>query len=141
MLHRNNVALHKNEVNVMNTAKENLEAFNELSSKGYEAARELGELNLRTMESLVSRQMDLMNMFMENALRQISMASEAKGYNDLVKNQIELTKEVAERVMGESREAVKFANDTRDQYRAWFENGVELVSDNMNKVRQAAQAA
>ncbi len=141
MLHRNNVALHKNEVNVMNTAKENLEAFNELSNKGYEAARELGELNLRTMEKMVSRQMDLMNMFMENSLRQISMASEAKGYNDLVKTQIELTKEVAERVMSESRESVKFANATRDEYRAWFENGVELVSENMNKVRQAAQAA
>ncbi len=125
----------------MNTAKENLEAFNELSNKGYEAARELGELNLRTMEKMVSRQMDLMNMFMENSLRQISMASEAKGYNDLVKTQIELTKEVAERVMGESRESVKFANATRDEYRAWFENGVELVSENMNKVRQAAQAA
>jgi hypothetical protein len=121
--------------------KESLETFNDLSSKGYEAARELGEINLRTVEKMVSRQMDLMNMFFESGLRQATMMSEAKGYSDLVKNQIELTKDVTERVMSESREAVKFAGDARDEYRAWFENGMELVNANLNKVRQAAQAA
>ncbi len=125
----------------MNTAKENLDAFNELSSKSYDAARQLGELNLRTMESLVSRQMDMMGMFMESGLRQFSLVSEAKGYGDLVKNQIELAKDVTERVMNESREAVKFANSARDEYRAWFENGMELATDNLNKMQQAAQAA
>ncbi len=125
----------------MNTAKENLETFNELSNKGYEAARELGELNLRTMEKLVARQMDMMNIFMESGLRQVTMASEAKGYNDLVKNQIEMTKEMTERVMNESREAVKFASDARDDYRAWMESGMEVVNENLNKVRQAAQAS
>jgi phasin family protein len=124
----------------MKTAKENLDAINELSNKGYEAARELGELNLRTMEKLVARQMDMMNMFMESSLRQVVMASEAKGYNDLIKNQIEMTKEVTERVMNESREAVKFASDTRDEYRAWMESGMEVVSENLNKVTQATQA-
>ena len=129
------------EVIAMNTAKENLEAVNELSSKSYEAARELGELNLHTMEKLVSRQMDMMNMFMESGLRQVTMASEAKGYNDLIKSQIEMTKEVTERVMNESREAVKFANDARDEYRAWMESGMEVLNENLNQARKAAQIA
>jgi len=121
----------------MNTAKENLETINELSGQGYEAVRQLGELNLRTMDKLVGRQMDVLNLFMESGLRQVTMAAESKGYNELFKGQVELAKELTERVMNESRENVKLAGDTRDEYRAWYEQGVERVSENMNKARQA----
>jgi hypothetical protein len=122
----------------MATTNETFAMFNDLGSKGYEAAQALGEINLRAVETLVARQMDVVNLLMEGGLRQVKMASEAKGYSDLVKGQIELARELAERLMEESRTNVKLASDTRDEYRGWMEKGVQLVSENLNQARTAA---
>jgi hypothetical protein len=122
----------------MTTAKESIEMFNDLGSKGYESAQALGEINLRTLEKMVSRQMDAMGMFMEAGLRQVTMAAEAKGYSDLVKGQIALTKELGERVMDESRQNVQLATATRDEYRAWFEKGMETLNEKMSKIQPKA---
>jgi phasin family protein len=122
----------------MTTANEGFEMFNDLGSKGYESARQLGELNLRAMEKLVTRQMDAVNLVMESGLRQVQLATEAKGYSDLVKGQLELAKELGERVMEESRSNVKLASDTRDEYRVWFEQNVKTVSEKMAKVQPVA---
>lgn len=123
----------------MHNAKESVEMFSELNSKGFEAARQLGEINLRTMERLVCRQMDVMSMLVEGGLRQVKLASESKAYSELVKDQVEFAREVTERVMEEGRENVKIASDTRDEYRAWLEQGMELVSMNISKVQAAAK--
>ena len=68
----------------------------------------------------------------------VGQRTEAKGYNDLVKGQLELAKELGERVMEESRSNVKLAGDTRDEYRAWFEHNVQALSEKMAKVQPVA---
>jgi phasin family protein len=135
MLQRNNVALHKREGIEMTSAKESFELFNEMSSKGYEAARQLGEINLRTMEQLVGRQMDAVALIMESGLQQVKMVSEAKGYNELVKGQVDLAKGLGERVLEESRNNMKLASDTRDEYRAWLETGMDAMREKMGEAR------
>jgi phasin family protein len=119
----------------MTSAKESFELFNEMSSKGYEAARQLGEINLRTMEQLVGRQMDAVALIMESGLQQVKMVSEAKGYNELVKGQVELAKGLGERVLEESRNNMKLASDTRDEYRAWLETGMDAMREKMGEAR------
>jgi len=122
----------------MNTAKENLEMFSEMSGKGYEAARQLGEINLSVMEKMMGRQMEALSLFMETGLQQAKMVSEAKGYGELVKGQIEMAKDLGMRVMEESRTNLQLANDSRDEYRAWFEQGMKTVREETAKAQQAA---
>ena len=122
----------------MNTAKENFEMFSEMSGKGYEAARQLGEINLRVMETMLGRQMEAISLFMETGLQQAKMVSEAKGYNELVKGQIAMAQDLGKRVLEESRTNMQLASDSRDEYRAWFEQGMETVREETAKVRQAA---
>ncbi len=119
----------------MKTTNESIEMFNEMSNKGMEAMQQLGEINLRAMEKLVCRQMDVMSMVMEGSLRQVSLAGEAKGYSDIFKGNVELAKELTERLVNESRENVKLASDTRDEYRTWFEKGVSTLSENVSKAQ------
>ena len=121
----------------MNTAKENLEMFSEMSNKGYEAARQLGEINLRMMEKMLGRQMEAASLFMETGMQQAKMVSEAKGYNELLKGQIEMAQELGQRMMEEGRTNMQLANDSRDEYRAWFEQGMETVREETTKVQQA----
>jgi phasin family protein len=122
----------------MTNAKESIEMMNDLSTKGYEVAQSLGEINLRAMERLLARQMDAFSLLMDSGLRQVKMVTEAKGPSDLVKGQIDLVRELSERVLAEGRENVKLASDTRNEYRTWFEQGMQVVNEKMGKLRPAA---
>ncbi len=122
----------------MNTAKQNVELFNNMSNQGFEYMQQLSEINMHAMEQLMGRQMDTLHLLMESGLRQVSMATEAKGFNDLVKGNMEMAEELTEKVMLTSRENIKLSSDTRDEYRNWFEKGVEVVAQNMSKVQTPA---
>lgn len=122
----------------MTTTKESVEILNDLSSKGYEAAKSLGEINLRIMERALARQMDAVNVLMDGGLRNIKMFTEAKGPADLVRSQVDLFRELSDRVLTESRETMKLATDSREEYRTWFEQGLQAVNEKMSKLRPAA---
>lgn len=120
------------------TTKENIEILNELSGKGYEAAKSLGEINLRIVERTLARQMDAWNMFMDSGLRNVKMVTEAKGPADLVRGQVDLFREVSERMLTESRETMKLASEAKEEYRSWFDQGLQEFNEKMNKLRPTA---
>ena len=113
----------------METMKDSWNLLNEFGSKGYESLFQLGEINLRTMETLASRQMDAMNLFMDSGTRQSELATQVKGLNDLVEVEAELTKEFGNRLMGEFRENLEIAGEVQKSYRTWFENGLVDVTE------------
>jgi phasin family protein len=114
---------------MMTNTKDNLAALNDMGNRGYDSLRELGEINLRNWEKLLGRQMDALSFAMESGVQQMKVASEAKGYNDLVKGQVEFVKSIGERALRESKANLELANATREEYRAWFEKGVKTFSD------------
>lgn len=121
----------------MTTAKESIEIISDLSSKGYEATKSLGAMNLRIMERIMARQMGTFNLIIDSGLRNAKMVNEVKAPNDLVRGQLDLVREVSERLLTEGRETVKLANDSRDEYRAWFEQGMQVISEKMGNIRPA----
>jgi phasin family protein len=120
------------------TMKDNLNAMNEMSGKGFERLSSLGELNLKVWEKLASRQMEAVNLLMEQSVRQMKMASEVKGYNDFVKGQMEMAKEAGERMMAETKTNMELAGQVRDDYRAWMQSGVSEMSAEMRKTTATA---
>jgi len=113
----------------METMKDSWNLLNEFNSKGYQSLVQLGEVNLRTMEKLANRQMDAMNLFMENGSRQSELLTQAKDLNDLVAAETELTREFGSRLMGVFRENLELADEAQNSYRAWFEKGLAGVTE------------
>lgn len=120
------------------TAKDNIEMISDFSNKGYEAVKSLGEINLRIMERTMARQMDTLNVLMDGGLRGLKVVAEAAGPSDVVRGQVDLVREFSERMLVESRESIKLASDTRDEYRTWFEQGLQVFGEKMNKLRPTA---
>lgn len=116
----------------MNT-NETINAVNAAANKGVERATSLGELNLRMFEKLAARQMEAVNLYVEHGVRVMKLASEAKGYNEYLKGQIEAAKELSERMMAESKNTMQMAGEVRDEYRAWFEKNLADVSADLRK--------
>ena len=121
------------------TAKDKLAAMNEMGTKGAERLNSLGDLNLKIWERMAARQLEALNLMMEQSVRQMKIASEAKGYNEFVKAQVELAKEASERMMEEVRTNMSLANEVRDEYRAWAQAGMSELTAEIKK--NAANAA
>jgi hypothetical protein len=132
--------LHCNKRSTHMTVKDNVNAVNELSNKGFERMSALGELNLKAAEKLAARQLDAMNLFMEQGMRMMSMATEAKGYGDYYKIQVDMAKEMAERLMKESKTNMQVAGELRDEYRGWLDGAMAEARNSKDVVRNAVTA-
>lgn len=117
----------------MTTVNDTMNTVNEMTNKGFERMTSLGELNLRAFERLASRQMDSINLFMEHGIRVMKLATESKGYNELVKGQVEAAKELSERLMSEARTNISVAGEVRDDYRHWLEKNLAEVGAELRK--------
>jgi phasin family protein len=120
------------------TTKDTVNLMNDMGNKGFERLNSLGELNLRTWEKLVTRQMDAVSFAMEQGIRQVKLATEAKGYTEYVKGHVELAKETSERAMAEAKANLKVAGEVPEDYRAWVQKG---MSDLSAELRQGAAPA
>jgi hypothetical protein len=119
------------------TMKDSLNSMSDISNKGMDRLNSLGELNMQIWEKLAARQMDVVNAMMEQGMRQIKLATEAKGYNDFLKGQMDMAKEVSERLMTETKTNMELAGEVRDDYRAWMQAGVSELTSEMRKTTTA----
>jgi isoleucyl-tRNA synthetase len=119
---------------------DNLKTLNELTNNSVERMTALGELNMKIAERMATRQMDLFGHWMEQGTKLMRVATEARGYSDLYKAQVDLTKEASEQMMTESKTSLQFATETRDQYRAWFETTMAEMRKGNDLTQAAAKA-
>ena len=116
----------------MNT-NETFKTLNDMTHKSVEQVSSLGELNLRIFERLAARHVDAVNLAVEHSVRLAKSMTEPKGYSDLLKTQIEASKELSERLISESKENLQLAGEVRDDYRVWFEKSLAEVSADLRK--------
>jgi len=120
----------------MNT-KEAVNTYTDLTNKSVERINSLGALNLKLAETVTNRQMNVVNLFMEQGLQMMSLATEAKGYSDFYKGQVKMAKTISERMMDESKANMKLASEIRDDYRGWFDAAMADMKNSSNVVRNA----
>ena len=116
------------------SVKDNLDSIKEMGGKNYERMNALSELNLRTWEKLTARQMEAMNLLMEQGMRQMKLATESKGYSEYLKAEVELAKEMSNRIMEETKTNMKIVTEVRDAYRNWFQEGVSEISGDLRNM-------
>lgn len=118
---------------VMNT-------YTDLANQSVERLNTLGELNMKVAEKMAARQMDALNLFMEQGMRLMTLATESKGYSELYKGQVEMAKDVSEKVMAESKSNMALAGEIRDDYRGWLDTAMADVKKGSTAVRNAVTA-
>ncbi|MCG6941042.1 MAG: phasin family protein [Thiohalocapsa sp.] len=122
------------------SAQDVMNTYNNLTNQNVERLNALGELNLKVAEKMVARQMDAMNLFMEQGVRMLKLATEAKGYSELYKGQVEMAKDVSEKLMAESKTNMTLAGEIRDDYRGWFDAAMADLKEGNTAVRNAVTA-
>lgn len=120
------------------TINDSVKAANDLTAKGMDRVSSFAELNMRAWERLAARQMDAFSLCLEQGVRLMKLATEAKSYNDYLKGQVEIVKDVTDRMMVETKTNMKLAGEVRDDYRAWYEQSLSGLSADL---RQAVAPA
>lgn len=117
----------------MKTAQENLELVEDFSTFGYDGMRALAQLNLKTWEQLVEKQMETFGLFMGASAKQLNLVSEAKDAKALTEAQVELARELGETLVAKGRETLELTSTVSDEYRSFFENRLETFKDKAGK--------
>lgn len=121
--------------------KEMIEMFSKNSESAMESAKKLGELNLRTMDRLLAQQTELANIYMDIAARSLELFGKAKGVQELVNGQAELTRECGERCMSVMRSGLTLVNESGSEYSALITEGVKSAQTQMSDVASTLKAA
>ncbi|WP_428605434.1 phasin family protein [Sedimenticola sp.] len=122
----------------MKDPKANLELIKEFGINGYENIRSLAEINLRTWEQMVERQMDAFSIFVDAGIEQLSISGQSSDPKELFNSQIALSKTLSEKLANKGRDAVNLATQAGSEYRSWLENGIDTFN---SKVTAAAEEA
>ncbi|MCW8848043.1 MAG: phasin family protein [Sedimenticola sp.] len=116
----------------MNDPKANLELIKDFGINGYENIRSLAEINLRTWEKLVEKQMDAFGLFVDAGINQLAANKNPQDIKAALDNQIALGKSLSENIAVKGRETVDLANQAGNEYRSWLENGINTFNSKVN---------
>ncbi len=117
-----------------------VKTYTDLTNQNVERLSALGELNLKVAERMATRQMDAMNIFLEQGVRMMKLATEAKGYSELYQGQVDITREMSEKLMAESKTNMTLAGEIRDDYRGWVDSTMAELKESNTAVRNAVTA-
>ncbi len=107
---------------------EYIEKMNKLGKSGYDAMKELYEMNMRLVGQFSEQQAAFFNLYMEYATSQMDMIGKSKDYKDIISKQTELMSEASEKVQGIARNTVDILNESKDEVSAWVEKEVKQAS-------------
>ena len=117
-----------------------MKSLNDLTNNSVERMTALGELNMKMAERVATRQMDLFGLWMEQGSKMMRAATEARGYADLYKAQVDMTKDASEQMMAESKANLQIATEARDEYRAWYESTLSEIRQGSGLAEASAKA-
>ena len=105
------------------------------------AARELVEVNGRLMERYLENQIGLANLCVEGSEKQLHSVGKTTNPQDFAEKQTELFEEYREKFTAVTGDNIKLAQDTSEEYVAWFKGNLPKTESVMPKAVKAGKAA
>ncbi len=91
-----------------------IETMNEIGRNAFQAARQLNEVNLQTVDRLAEQQVELFSQNLERGLSTVKRLSGAKEYSEILSVQADAAKDLAETTTQETRKAIATLTEARN---------------------------
>lgn len=121
--------------------KEMIDMLSKNTEGAMEAAKKIGELNLRTMDRLMQQQNEMMALYMDITTRSLDLLGKAKGVQELSKGQTELSREFSERSLEVLRKGMDMVNETGAEYGALVKEGVQTAQTQAAEIAKNMKVA
>ena len=112
---------------------------NKAVKSSYDSVKELYNIQNNIAEQVFEQQLAVFNLGVEYASRQLKLASEAKGYKELVNGQTEIVSEFGTKAQGIARNTVDILNESRDEISTWYEKGVKEAEKGVKEASKVVQ--
>lgn len=122
----------------MNDPKAQRELIKNFGINGYENIRSLAEINLRTWERLVEKQIDAFGLFVDAGIDQLTANGNSQDIKATLENHAALGKRLSENMAVKGRETIDLANQASNEYRRWLENGINTFNSKVSAVASEA---
>ncbi len=120
-------------------SNETMNLYKELSEQAVASVKSLSELNLRTFETLASKQVEIMQHCMDAGVKQTEVLKSAKDVNGLMAAQTELAASCAEQFTNNILETADILKTAQDELSGLVEASVADVKENVNKVTELSK--
>lgn len=94
-----------------------------------DSGKELEALNLKLVEQISQKQVELLTSALETGNQWFSAFGEHKALPELVAAQSKLASDYGSKVIAATRETGDLLAASRDEYKAWFDKAVKLLSE------------
>ncbi len=108
-------------------ANDLMNSWIENSKSAMAPARELSEMTQRIFEKMSEQQMAMTKEYMDLGLRGVQMLSAARDPRTLVTEQVNLAKEVGNKMLAGAEAYAKLATETQAELAAWAEKATEAA--------------
>jgi phasin family protein len=120
--------------------KQYVDNVTKANKKAFDAAREVVDLNSSTLETMLSKQLELANQLAEINARQAKILAEFKDAPTAFQAQSALVQEIAEQAAGNTRDAFELLNKSRAAYDKLFQKGLKSAADSIKEAQAGFNA-
>lgn len=118
-----------------------MDLMKQFNDNAMNTAKRVGELNMKTFETLTAKQSELLNACFETGSKNVEAMSKAKDPQEVVAMQQEAMKACSEKWLSNVREAADLLTATRDELVAIAEDAAKYVSASTEKATELNKQA
>ncbi len=115
---------------------EALDLYKELSEKTVASVKRLGELNLRTFETMAAKQVEMMQSCVDHGSKQAEVLTSSRDLKEILSAQAELSSACAEQFSSNMTETADILKTAQEELSSLVEESVADVKDNMLKAAE-----
>jgi phasin family protein len=109
---------------MQNDILKNIETLNKAA---IESAKRLGDINMRTFEKLVQRNIEAAADYLDGSVQQLKLMGEAKDIQAAVTEQTRLSTELNEKFAAHAKKTAEVLNEVKGEFTDWARDGMNAV--------------
>jgi phasin family protein len=109
---------------MQNDILKNIETLNKAT---IEAAKRLGDINMRTFEKLAQRNIEAATDYLDGSMAQLKVMAESKDIQVAAKEQARLGTELNEKFVAHAKNTAEVLNEVKGELNDWAKDGMNAV--------------
>ena len=110
--------------------KQILSSIEKFNKSMIDSAKALGEINLRTLERLTERQIEVTSDYLDGGIKQLKLVGEGKDPQGVLSAQSKLATEYGEKFVEHAKKTAEIFAETKAELTDWVEEGMKAVGSN-----------
>lgn len=107
-----------------------LSSIEKFNQSMIDSAKALGDIQIRTLERLTERQIEMASDYLDSGMKQFKLVGESKDPQGVLSAQSKLATEYGEKFVEHAKKTAEIFAETKSELTGWVEEGMKAVGTN-----------